>query len=270
MTLEIICPNCNFSKKVPKEKIPTRVKWANCPRCKESFEFAPSNLDPCFQEEELTTAKKEENGPSNSPWERRFDFGLWQGVYKTFKYVLFSPQKFFTGMTNTGEIREPLAFGLLLGSMGTMFGLFWQFIIFSGLIHSFSMAMPNQYAINLIFLGIIIISPLFVILRMFISGGIIHACLFVMRGERNGFEGTFRVVAFSQSTQVLGFIPFVGVVTGWVWHLIVLIIGLRSIHGTSYLKTIIAVLVTLFITGLILLPVFLIKSFISGSMTFVG
>ena len=39
MTVDLTCPFCSFSKKVPKEKIPAGVRWATCPRCQRRFEI---------------------------------------------------------------------------------------------------------------------------------------------------------------------------------------------------------------------------------------
>ena len=260
MTVEITCPNCNFSKKVPKDKIPTGVRYAYCPRCKKRFEFTPVRSDFDFDQAQKEEAKEELF--TASPWEKRSELGILPGIYKTFISVLFSPREFFSNMTSDGGIREPMAFGLLFGSLGTMFGIFWQFLIMSGRILTISNFLPDSYSINLLFLGIIIISPLFVLLNMFITGGIIHLCLLIVRGGRSGFKGTFRVVAFSQSTKVLSFVPLIGGLIGWFWHVIVLIIGIRKIHKNTYLRSVFAVLITLILKGIMLLPFYILQSII--------
>ena len=75
-----------------------------------------------------------------------------------------------------------------------------------------------------------------------------HLCflslfLLVVRGGQNGFEATFRVVSYSQATQALGLIPFIGGWIGGIWQLIVQIIGLREIHEISYFRVVIAFLI---------------------------
>jgi len=223
-----------------------------------------------FDSQEELKGTEEVKGYKASPWERRSDLGLWQGIYRTFNSVLFSPKNFFGNMTNTGGIKEPLAFGLLLGSMGTMFALFWQFLIIYGQINSAGTPIPDKVVIDFLFMGIIIISPVFVIMYMFITSAVIYVFLAVFRGGERSFEGTFRVVAFSQATRILKFIPLIGELADWCWNLLVLIIGLRSIHGTSYVKAITAVLLTLILKGLTFLPFFLIKSIILTPMAFTG
>ncbi|HDQ39794.1 MAG TPA: hypothetical protein ENN39_02015 [Desulfonatronum sp.] len=37
--MEIICPQCNFTRIIPDEKIPARAEIATCPKCKHKFRF---------------------------------------------------------------------------------------------------------------------------------------------------------------------------------------------------------------------------------------
>ncbi len=245
MKVEVTCPNCNFSKVILKEKIPMGVRWANCPRCKSRFEFNLSESAFDFEQEKRDLRPENHAEKKASPWERRSELGLWQGIYKTFKAVLFSPEDLFSTMTYKGGIREPLAFGLLLGSIGSMFGFFWQFLIMFGGLISLGHDLTGQFAWSLIFLIIIVISPLFVTITIFLTSSILHLLLLVVRGEKNGFEATFRVISYSQATQVLGLIPFIGGLIGSFWLLIIQIIGIREIHNTSYLRVIIAFFIPL-------------------------
>ena len=64
--------------------------------------------------------------------------------------------------------------------------------------------------------------------------------LLLVRGGKNRFEATFRVVAYSEATAVWSILPFIGGLIGWVWMSIVLIIGLKEVHETSYLRIAVA------------------------------
>jgi len=241
MTLIIACPNCNFTKEISKERVPANASWATCPRCKNRIDFAPltSDFDPVQGQE---TSDSNRSGRSASPWENRSDLGIWQGIFQTFKSVLFSPKMLFSNMAFSEGMGEPFAFGLLFGSIGTMFAIFWQFLVIS---YNFISLGPviELFPVNIIFIGIIIITPIFVIISMFLIGGIMHLCLRIVRGGNNDFQGTFRVVAFSQATQILGVIPFIGGMIGSLWNLVILIIGLKEIHETSYLRVVTALLI---------------------------
>jgi len=246
MNIEITCPKCNFSKTVQGDKIPDGVRWVICPGCRHRFEFDPVKPD----------VKRGEG----SPWERRVELGLRQGIYQTFMSALFSPGRFFREMTSGKGIREPMAFGLLLGSLGYMIGFFWEFLLISGSIMPYSSSFLSQVPVNWLFLIVMILSPLLVILNMFVTGAIIHVLMLAFNGGKGGFEGTFRVIAFGQTTKALSFIPFIGEVIGWFWNSVLVVIGLKEIHNTSYFRAIAAVFISIILKCLMLLPIFLLKS----------
>ena len=255
MTVEITCPKCNFSKSIPEEKIPPGARWATCPQCKNRFAIAPRVSGPALAQEQQETGETGRVERQAPPWENRSELGLWQGIYQTFKGVLFSPDKLFSTMTHKGGIMEPLAFGLLFGSIGSMFGFFWQFLMISGSLMALGEKLVGQLSMSLIFFVIIIISPLFVIIAMFLTSAILHLLLLVVRGAKNGFEATFRVVSYSQATQIWGVIPFLGGFIGGLWLIIVQIIGLREIHETSYLRVILALLIPVALILLVFLAI---------------
>ncbi|MDP6180247.1 MAG: YIP1 family protein [Desulfatiglandales bacterium] len=259
MTVKITCPYCNFSKQMSMGKIPPGTRWATCPRCKQRFEFVFQDSVGGIQE--VPTGKGAGSKRGASPWERRSEQGVWRGLCESFKGVLFSPEKIFSTMTHKGGIKEPLAFGLLLGSLGAMIGFFWDFLMIGDRLITKWPTVIGQFNLGVIFLIVMILTPFFVMMSMFVVSGILHLCLLIAGGGRNGFEGTFRVVAFSQSTKILELVPFIGRFIGWLWHFIVQVIGLREMHETSYLRTIIAMIlpiVLIFIISMaIIVPLFI-------------
>jgi len=252
MTLELVCPYCQFSKEVPQEKILEGTKRALCPKCGQRFaisipEAAPRPVidraatDIEFRGPEEETQK--EFWRRGAPWEDRSDVGLWQGIYQTFREALFSPGTLFSTMTYTGGMKEPLAFGLLVGSIGSMFSLFWQFLMFSGGIASFGLLVSDQLPIGLFFPVFLVVVPIFVTVSIFLYTTVLHLLLLMVKGGKNGYEATFRVVSYSQAAQMVGLVPLIGGWIGGIWQLIVQVIGLHEIHGTSYLRVILAFLI---------------------------
>ena len=270
MTLELVCPYCQFSKEVPQEKIPEGTKRALCPRCGQRFAISIPEATPRpvidgvatdseFRGPEEETQK--ETWRRGAPWEDRSDVGLWQGIYQTFREALFSPGTLFSTMTYTGGMKEPLAFGLLVGSIGSMFSLFWQFLMFSGGIASFGVLVSDQFPIGLVFAIFLVVVPIFVTVGIFLYATVLHLLLLVVRGGENGYEATFRVVSYSQAAQLVGLVPLIGGWIGGIWQLIIQVIGLREIHGTSYLRVVLAFLIPVVLLILlavaVLIPVLL-------------
>ena len=282
MKIELVCPYCHFSKKVPEEKIPDGARLAICPNCRRRFEFSitkegigfsskeyrveegcQAREEPWTREEEKSGKPSEEPLPSGVPWENRSEIGLWQAIYQTFRMVLFSPETLFSSMKNKTGIWEPLAFGLLFGSAGAMFGFFWQFLFLSGDIINFVQSFFGQFTVCFIFLIMLIIVPFIIIISMFIVSGILHLLLLIVGGGTNGFETTFKVVAYTQAAQIWGLIPVFGSFVGGIWQLIIQIIGLKEAHKTSYLRVIIALLIPVAIMILVVAALILFAIYFS-------
>ena len=256
-TDELICPYCQFSKKIPKKKIPEGVKWATCPRCHQRFEFFSTDQGETVADVKTDIRDQEATGKESkrrgSPWERRSELGLWPGIYETFKLALFSPKALFSAQTFKKGIKEPLAFGFLFGSVGSIIGFFWQFLIVSICISQPFQNIFGTLTIGFIFLIIIIIIPIFWIFWIFCSSAVTHFFLLIVRGGQKGYEATFSVVSYSQAVRLLDIVPFVGAWAGWIWQLIIQIIGLREIHETSYPKVVFAVLIPLVLIFLLVI-----------------
>ena len=209
----------------------------------ENFEFITEEA--WFDVDLQETGKESEKGSQRrgAPWENRSELGLWQGIFRTLKAALFSPETLFSSLTFKDGIREPLAFGLLIGSIGGMFSFFWQFLMLSGGLFYLLQSIFGQVAMGLFFFIVIVIVPIFVTLALFLYSSILHILLVIVRGGKNGYEATFRVVSYSQAAQAWSLIPFIGAFIGGIWQFIIQVIGLRVIHQTSYLRVFSAFLI---------------------------
>lgn len=244
--IDIRCPLCNFTKGVSLKKIPPGARWIRCPRCGNRFEYEK-------REETVSTERR-----YAIPWERRLELGLWRGIKQTITSVLFSPKAIFSAMPVRGGWSEPLAFGLLVGSISSMAASFWEFVLaVSGIVQPWWSAFISLN-VPILFLFLILLSPLFVALDLLVSTVIIHLLLFLVRGGKGGFEATARVVAYSQAAMIWSMVPVIGGLLGWLWKTTVQIIGLKEAHEISYGKIIVAflipvgVVIVLAVTGALL------------------
>lgn len=250
MIIDITCPRCNFSKKVPEEKIPGGLRWAKCPRCKEIFEFTPKDDE---------SSDQNRVSPINEPdfgFSRDNEKGFLDVLWQTFKGVLFSPSAYFREAGKSESLRDSIAFGILLGSLGAMFSIFWRFLLMSGSLSYVTARLPAPFTLNHIFIISIIISPLLVMVYMCIAALVVHLFLMMLKGAGNGFEGTFKVIALTNATKIFNIIPFIGGLISLVWGLIVTVIGLREVHETDTWKAVMALLIPvciLIILGIIIL-----------------
>lgn len=99
-----------------------------------------------------------------------------------------------------------------------------------------------------------LLSPLFAIIGLYMVAGVVHLLLLMMRGAQHGFETTTRVFAFSYSPSAFAIVPVIGPIVGFIWMVVLSIIGLREAHETDGAKAATAVLVPVFLLiGLLVL-----------------
>ncbi len=248
MSVRVACPHCGFSKSIPEERIPPGVKSAICPLCKQRFEI--SSLEPTAKASSLK--EKERMLP---PWERRSELGVRKSIADTVKGVLFSPVQFFRTTAVGGGVGEPLAFGILTGSLGMIFEIFWHGLLNLGDLPSLSNRPLGQLTWGPVFTGVMALSPVLVTLFICITSLVVHFLLVVVRGGKNRFEATFRAVCYAQSTHIWAIVPFVGSLLAGLWIVVVQVIGLREIHGISYAKVIFAILIPFILMGMVVTAV---------------
>jgi len=185
-------------------------------------------------------------GRERTGWEDRSQLGVLQGLWRTWKSSLFTPSVCFRKMNVTGGLADPTLYALIVGMVGIMAFYFWQILLQNSLPGSLSHDIKGPVGIDL-FSGIgmalvAIFSPFFIIMGLFLWAGFLHLLLLLVQGAKNGFEATFRAVAYSYGSNLFLLIPFCGGIIAAVWNIIVVIIGLKEAHGISGGKAAFAVL----------------------------
>jgi hypothetical protein len=186
-----------------------------------------------------------------TPWERRDSIGFVNALIETIKQVLSQPAAFFRSMPVTGGLGSPLLYAVIVGYIGLFASSIYNLVFRSVLTSSLSRMGGNSdmerfasymqggtgLVVNLIF------GPVFVVIGVFLSAGIFHLALLALGGAARGFEGTFRVAAYSQTASIFNIIPGCGGLIGLVYAIVLLVIGLSEAHGISRGKAAAAVLV---------------------------
>ncbi len=176
------------------------------------------------------------------PWEDLEGLGFLEAFLTTLKEVLLSPTQFYRRMPTSGGVTSPLIFALILGVLGGVLGLAWQWV--------FMLRLGQFQEISTTHLvGITIGLPLIVLLTLYLGSAMIHLCLMVVGGNRRGFEATFRVIAYSWSTQIFALIPLVGGLIIPIYALAIEIIGLREGHGIGTGRAVLAVFLPFIVIG---------------------
>lgn len=176
-------------------------------------------------------------------WERRSSLFDFPAMFEMIRAVLFEPVTTFRRMKTSGDLGSPLLFAMMLGTLGILGGLFWNFMLQSlGFLHQ-SAAMEEVFLSTGLLIFVAIASPVFMLIGTFISSGILHVCLLITGGAKNGFEATFRVVCYATgATAMFQLLPFCGGLIGGVWAIVAEVFGAREMHETTTGRALLAVL----------------------------
>jgi len=82
-------------------------------------------------------------------------------------------------------------------------------------------------------LALVICVPVGVIISLYLRSGLIHLGLLMVKGDRHGFDATFRTVAYCQSLQIFAIIPVVGGVIAGAWTIVSEICGIMEMQKTT-------------------------------------
>ena len=183
---------------------------------------------------------------SGLPWDERQTKGLLNALIETLQMVLSRPVAAFTAMKREGGLGEPLLYAIIGGTFGGVFALTYNFAL-----RSFTPFGDRHNALAHLFGGLswiflLVLTPLFVVIGVFVASAILHVCLMIVGGAKQSFETTFRVVCFAEgSVSPLLVIPFCGGLIVGIWKVILYCIGLARAHETDTGRAVIAVLLPL-------------------------
>jgi len=182
-----------------------------------------------------------------SPWEDMANLGFFAAFFRTIKEVLFSPFSFFRAMPVDKNIHYALIYGIIMGFFVALSAILWQFA-FSGFMGQTegTQGMKALFA-PFFFIIYALVLPLLIAYGLFVVSGILHTALMLVGGNRKGLDATFRVVAYTQSTQVFFLIPILGILIYLVYTPILLAIGFKESHQISTGKAVFAVLLPLIV-----------------------
>src|SRR5213080_3630810 len=185
---------------------------------------------------------------SGLPWDERQTKGLFNAFIETLQMVLGKPVVAFTAMKREGGLGEPLLYAVIGGTFGGVFAVTYNFAL-----RLFTPFGDRQGAVAHLFGGLgwiflLVLTPLFVAIGMFVASAILHVCLMIVGGAKQSFETTFRVVCFAEgSASPLLVIPFCGGFIVGIWKIVLYCIGLTHAHETDTGRRLIAVLFPLIV-----------------------
>lgn len=195
-----------------------------------------------------------------TPWERRREIGLVTALVENTKEVLTGPTDFFRRMPLSGGIGAPLLYAVIIGYLGILVSAVYGavFLLVRGAVGGAAFGGPFAHRPELARLaqayadwgGLVaqvVFGPIGIVIGLFVWAGIVHVMLLLLDGAAQGFEATFRVLAYSHASSVLSIVPFCGGLIAALYGFVLSIIGLAQAQSISAWKATAAVLLPLFL-----------------------
>ena len=159
------------------------------------------------------------------PWEERENYGTINAYFQTATKCILTPTSFFSKLPTTNGYFNPILFVAMTLPVAAVLTYLW-IALFT--------RMGLAGLVGLLFVASIlfVLGVIFVPISLAIWSGILHLCLLLVGGAREGYQATFRVVSYSAVTSIFNAVPFVGSLAS-LWGLVLTVIGLREIHKTT-------------------------------------
>jgi hypothetical protein len=196
------------------------------------------------------------------PWEDRATIGFGAGLMQTIKVFFTAPRAAFDSAARKGDYASPVLWTIVIMIIALIIQFIYSIMLvgpMTAIITSilppeaqteFLATMAASTGFSMVMNALMI--PIFAVLAVigaFIMAAIYHVCLMMAGGSQSdaGFEGTFRAMSYSYSAQVAGIVPIVGSLIALIWGIVLMVIGMSSIHRLSTGKAVIVVLIPAFL-----------------------
>jgi hypothetical protein len=176
------------------------------------------------------------------PWPPPDNASIAAGFVDTWRSVVFQPRRFYAALP-LGQTGAALLYYLVIGILTAAIQLFWDSLLPAG---GSWLDLPEA-ASRMSPLTNFLLSPLYLLLSLALAAGITHLLVLVMVPQQRGFSTTTRVFAYAYSPMLFAVVPRVGPAVGFIWMVVIAIIGIREAHRTSTPRAASAVLIPLLI-----------------------
>jgi hypothetical protein len=180
------------------------------------------------------------------PWPPAEGESLVGAAAATWRGASLSPRSFFAALPAEGSLGAALLYYVPLGILVSGANLLWT-MTSDGMRAERDAVLSTTDATAISPLLQFLFSPLILLVSLFLAAGVVHLLLKAFGGVGRGYGFTVRLFAFAYSPQLLAVVPVVGAPVGFVWMVVVAIIGVREGHGTTTARAAAAVLIPVII-----------------------
>jgi hypothetical protein len=226
-----LCPFCSQEIKESAAKCIHCGNWLEPASSADSTATAAAG--PVYPAADVHSDEEQYEEEKECPWEERESYGTINAYFQTASKCILTPTRFFSKLPTSDGYFNPILFVAITLPVTVVLVYLWTGLFtgmrLTGLIGIFFIA-------SLLFVGGVIFAPIW----LAIWSGILHLCLYLVGGAREGYQATFRVVSYSSVASLFNAIPFIGNLAS-LWGLVLTVIGLRETHKTTTGKAVGAV-----------------------------
>lgn len=182
------------------------------------------------------------NDSAAFPWPPAAGESVIDAWGRTWSGSALGPRRFFAALPPVGSLGAAVLYYLSIGIPVAGVQLFWSMIRGSEGATAGAAGLGEWGP-----LAEFLISPVYLLVSLFLSAGVVHLLLKLFGGATGDYRLTTRVFAYSYSPQILGIVPVAGTIAGFIWMVVIAIIGVREAHRTTTGRVAAAILIPLLI-----------------------
>ncbi len=172
-----------------------------------------------------------------------------QSFVGTVREMVTRPAGFFRGIARRGDYANPLIFALICTVISTAIGGFLGILYATlGIGGTGVGEAAGAFVASMFF------TPIILAIGLFVGAGILHLLVaLIIKPAETGFESTFRVVSYTNVTELVAWVPVIGPLVAAVGSVMLAIIGVREVHETTTGKAALVVLIPAAVALLVVL-----------------
>jgi len=195
--------------------------------------------------------------PGVTPWDQRDEIGMLSAAWQSIKGLSFAPVQFFEAMAPAGKVGSAIGLLALItipcSIMNTITGFATNKVIaplaepfirqvYGPPGNTLSDTVVQSLEPNILMSAIGLFAyPFIMVVYALVTGLVCHLGLMLCGGAREGLEATVKTSVYAYVVTFWVVVPLAGSLS-WIWMLVVLGMGLTTVHGSGGFKAAFAVL----------------------------
>lgn len=226
-----VCPHCGFE---------AEEGASACPLCgtRLAASTGPDGAGPvaatAAAEGQGRAAGAEGSEPAAGPppWEDP-GFAFPHNLIATWRQSVLEPGSFFPRVPWEAALPRPVLYLLVVTVIAAFFNLWWSAL---GVAAPLALGIPGQnvgMGRGAEALIEFFVSPFAALFSLLIGTLILHFFALFLAPERRGLGATARAICYSAGPAVFSIIPILGPPVGFVWAVVLQVLGIREAHRTT-------------------------------------